>query len=127
MNRHSMRLGLIFSVYQHLLLNKDLFEQAENNLGGNLEEEDRFYANEVINDLIDNETHYITLVKPLLNNWSFERLNIVEQAIILVAVSELKLGIINKAIVINEAIKIAKIYADDKSYQFINGVLDNLC
>ena len=31
-----------------------------------------------------------------------------------------------KNIIIDEAIRIAKMYCDEKSYQYINGVLDNL-
>ena len=126
MNRHEMREQLVFSVYQHILLKRDLFAQAEENLGGALEEEDRLYASDILNDLEENEEGYIQEIDRHLVDWSFERLNYVDQGILLVAASELKLGRLQKAIVVDEAVQIAKKYCDDDAYRYINGVLDNL-
>lgn len=126
MNRHEMREKLVFSVYQHILLKKDLFEQAEENLGGELEEEDRLYASDLLNDLEENEEEYIREINAHLVDWTFDRLNYVDQGILLVAVSELKNGTLQKAVIVDEAIEIAKKYCDDDAFKYINGVLDNL-
>lgn len=126
MNRHQMRLGLVFSVYQHLLLKKNLFAQAEENLGGELEEEERIYASEVLNDIEQQETNYIYDISLKLNNWHFDRLNYVAQAILLVGISELRLHKIDKAIVVDEAVRMAKEYCEEDSFKYINGVLDCL-
>ena len=122
MNRHKMRERLIFAEYQHLLLRKDFKTCVESNFEVSVSE----YIGELIELLSANELAYIDLVSPLLNKWSFERLNYVDQAIILVAVAELKAAKNDKAVVIDEAIKFAKTYCDDDAYRYINGVLDQI-
>ena len=52
--------------------------------------------------------------------------NYVEQALLLAAVSELKLQKTDRAIVLDEAVQIAKKYCDEDSYRYINGVLDKI-
>lgn len=126
MNRHQMRLELVFSVYQHLLLQKDLFELAENNLGGELEEEERIYASNILNDIEENKFQYIQQIEEALQSWSFDRLNFIDQAILLIGKSELSLNKVNKAIVVDEAVRIAKDYCEEDSFKYINGVLDCL-
>lgn len=61
----------------------------------------------------------------LSKSWKFERLSYVEQAILILSYIQLRAGIDHR-IVINEAVELAKEYCDEKSYKFINGVLDGL-
>ena len=49
-----------------------------------------------------------------------------EQAILLLALSELEQGIQDKTVIVNEAIELTKAYGEDDSYKLINGVLDAL-
>ncbi|MBR3252063.1 MAG: transcription antitermination protein NusB, partial [Erysipelotrichaceae bacterium] len=70
---------------------------------------------------------YIYEISKYLKKWSFDRLNLVEQAILLETVSEIKTGVNDSAVAIDEAITLAKQYCDEDSYKFINGVLDNIC
>lgn len=58
--------------------------------------------------------------------WSFHRLPLIEQAILFMAISELTLEFDEKAIIINEAVEIAKMFCEDGQYKYINGLLDNL-
>lgn len=122
MNRHQMREKLIFAEYQHLLLNKDL----EACIASNFKEPINEYVLELFALLEVNESSYIEMISPLLNKWTFDRLNYVDQAIILVATAELKAQKNDKAVIINEAIKFAKTYCDDEAYRYINGVLDQI-
>ena len=62
----------------------------------------------------------------LKKGWKFSRLGKMEQAILLLALSELEQSIQEKAIIVNEAVELAKQYGDDDSYKLINGVLDSL-
>ncbi|CAM3574070.1 transcription antitermination factor NusB [Erysipelothrix urinaevulpis] len=71
------------------------------------------------------ETYGLAL-NQFLNHWRFDRLGYMEQAILILACSELEIGLQDKAIIVNEAVRISKIYADDDSYRLINGVLDAL-
>ena len=123
MNRHEYRVKLVFALYQSLLLNKEISRSVEDNFD---DEEKNEYVTVLENDLIINKDNYIKEISLHLKKWTFERLSYLEQAILLVATSEIKKEIASKNIIIDEAIRIAKMYCDDKSYQYINGVLDNL-
>ena len=92
----------------------------------NFEEDDNEFLQAVKADLLMNEDVYIKEISENLKNWRFERLNLVEQAILLETVSEIKQGLNDKAIVIDEAVILAKQYCDEQSYKYINGVLDNI-
>lgn len=59
-------------------------------------------------------------------SWTFERLSLVDQAILITSYIQVKDGSVDKNIVINEAVELAKEYSDDESYKYINGVLDSL-
>ena len=123
MNRHEYRVKLVFALYQSILLNKEISRSVEDNFD---DEEKNEYVTVLENDLIINKDNYIEEISLHLKKWTFERLSYLEQAILLVATSEIKKEIASKNIIIDEAIRIAKMYCDEKSYQYINGVLDNL-
>ena len=123
MNRHEYRVKVVFALYQSLLLNKEISRSVEDNFD---DEEKNEYVTVLENDLIINKDNYIEEISLHLKKWTFERLSYLEQAILLVATSEIKKEIASKNIIIDEAIRIAKMYCDEKSYQYINGVLDNL-
>ena len=124
MTRHEMREKIVFALYRHLLLRKDLFAEIEE--FDETECEEKEYAAEILKDVEENEAAYIEEISKYLPNWSFERENYVEQALLLAAVSELKLQKTDKAVVLNEAVEIAKKFCDEDSYRYINGVLDNI-
>ena len=122
-NRHEYREKIVFALYQHLLLHKDLNTCFEDNFES---DNDEFLA-AIREDLANNKDVYITEISKHLNKWTFDRLNLVEQAIILEAVSEIHLGLNDTAVVIDEAVILAKQYCDEESYKYINGVLDHIC
>ena len=121
MNRHEQRVQIVFAIYQHLLLSKSLNETFSSCLEQNNE-----YITSIYNDLLKNEDKYIESISTHLKNWTFDRLPYIDQAIMVEAYSEANLGINNKNIIIDEAIRIAKVYSDETSFKYINGVLDNL-
>ncbi|MBQ1507783.1 MAG: transcription antitermination protein NusB [Erysipelotrichaceae bacterium] len=123
MNRHETREQIVFALYQHLLLQKELRSAFENTFGEEIDDE---YVLQVMLDLELHEQDYIAEISPLLKKWTFDRLNLVDQAILLDAVSEYRLGIANRNIVIDEALNIAHTYSDEEAYKYINGVLDRL-
>ncbi len=66
----------------------------------------------------------------LKKNWSLDQLNKVDKNILRLAIAEFKFPAADEkpdcAIVINEAVKLAKTYGGDRSYRFINGILDKI-
>ena len=122
MNRHEYRVQIVIVLYQHLLLKKDL----ESCFIDNFTDFDNEFVKSIKEDLLNNIDAYIEKISHNLKNWRFDRLSFVDQAILVEATCEYFLGINNKNIIIDEAIRIAKEYSDDDSYKYINGVLDNL-
>ena len=61
---------------------------------------------------------------PFLVNWRYDRLGIPTQLILRLALWELINTDIDPAIIINEAVELAKCFAEKDSFKFINGVLD---
>lgn len=122
MNRHEYRVKIIFSVYQSLLLKKDLQDSFNNNFDEDINE----FMLSIKDDLKVNLNNYINEIEPHLVKWTFDRLSYLEQAILLVATSEIRQNLNDKKVVIDEAINITKEYCDEESYKYINGVLDNL-
>lgn len=63
-------------------------------------------------------------IKPLLQNWKLERLSVATRLILRMALWELKNTVLDVPVVINEALELAKTFAEQDSYKFVNGVLD---
>lgn len=62
-----------------------------------------------------------------LKGWKFERLQLVDRAILRVGSYELLFRReVPASVVIDEAVEIAKDYGSDDSYRFVNGVLDGI-
>ncbi len=80
--------------------------------------------------LIYSIKHYEEIVKIFndhMNKWTFDRLNRVEQALLLLSyVHYFHIGEVEKAVVIDVAVNLAKAYLDQKDYRFVNGILDNV-
>jgi N utilization substance protein B len=61
---------------------------------------------------------------PLLDKWRFERLGMCTRLIMRLALWELLYTTTQPNIIINEAIELAKCFAETDAYKFVNGVLD---
>jgi len=69
-------------------------------------------------DLIDEH------IKPLLHNWRFDRIGTCTRLILRIALFELMNTDLDISVVMNEAIELAKCFAEADAHKFINGVLD---
>ena len=117
---------MMFAIYQHRLLKEDLKKLMVDSF--DLEDYaliDPYYQ-KIATILTDNEDRYIELISKYLVNWKFGRLSYVEQAILLLAASEMELKDTDEAIIIDEAVELAKTFCDEDSFKYINGVLDHL-
>lgn len=74
--------------------------------------------------IIDNREALDTMIHPLLVNWRFERIGVCTKLILRFALWELTEIKTVHSIVINEAIELAKCFAEHDAYKFVNGVLD---
>lgn len=76
--------------------------------------------------IIDEQYRLDELFTPLLANWRFERLGVSTKLILRFATWELEHTDTDSRIVINEAVELAKAFAEKDAYKFVNGVLDRL-
>lgn len=129
-HRKLAREKAVFGIYQWRLINASL-EELEFFLSSDkmmyMDAEARIYALDLISKVMENYAGYrLEISRYLKKGWTFERLSYLEQAILLVALAELKNTDLGKEIIINEAVEMAKQYADSSSHRFINGILKNI-
>lgn len=87
-------------------------------------ENDIFLRELVIKSLINMDTIIAELSKHLVK-WDFERLNMISQAILIMSYAHYYyVEKIDKAIVNNIAVKLAKKFVPGEDYKYINAVLD---
>ncbi len=125
MNRHQLREKCITCIYQHRLINKNLDDASIDVFGGKIKELNVFERGLLAN-VNENEEKYIQYCNEVLKDWTFNRLGYVEQAILLLACAEFDQKETSAAVIIDEAVNLAKSYCDEESYKLINGVLDKL-
>lgn len=86
----------------------------------------RVYAEELVDGILANQGEVDQLISSVLENFSFERLGVVDRNILRLGVYEMLHTDVPRPVVINEAIEIAGDFGDVKTRKFVNGVLDRL-
>ncbi len=84
------------------------------------------YINETVKGVVENQQKINELANKYLKDWTMDRLNKVDQAIISLAIYELIYTDIPSVVAINEAIELSKKYSDEAVTKMINGVLDKI-
>ncbi len=125
MTRREQRIRIMTCIYQYLLTGKDIDDIFAENLDVDDKESIPYIVNNTVG-VLNNLDELISQLEPFLTDYQFDRLGYLEQAILLMSTYELNQGEIDRPVIINEAIEIAKKYCDKDAPKFINGVLDNL-
>lgn len=76
--------------------------------------------------IIANRDDLDAAYQPFLNNWRIERLSLVTKLIMRLAAWELVHSTIDRKIIMNEAIELAKDFAEQDAFRFVNGILDRM-
>ncbi|MDP2815013.1 MAG: transcription antitermination factor NusB [Erysipelotrichaceae bacterium] len=133
-SRRKQRVNAMLALYQVFLLNRDIedvFEDIDYILS---EGEPAFLPfseleepiKTMLIDAYEHQSIVIDKINEQLSDWDFVRLGVLEQAILFLAVSEMVYETADRAVIINEAVDIAKQYCDDDAFKLVNGVLDKL-
>jgi len=130
MNRKKSRekaMELLFSI----TLSKDSVEEAMevfvDNYEGNIKELDLDYIKALLEGVEANKNEIDSIIERNLQNWKLDRISKINLTILRVGVYEIVFDEnIPKKVALNEAIELGKIYSDEKSGSFINGVLDKV-
>ena len=78
----------------------------------------------MVNGIIEDRTELDEKIIPLLKNWRLDRLGVPTTLILRLAAWEIINTATDSAVILNEAVELAKCFAEKDSYKFINGVLD---
>ncbi|WP_462420750.1 transcription antitermination factor NusB [Salinicoccus sp. Marseille-QA3877] len=120
MNRHEQRkkiFQLLFQIdHEVVALNEAAFYDFL---------DDYSYIKDVVSYYEHNKENVDDYISKHLKNYTLERISKSERNVLRMAVSELLLQDSPPRVIINEAVKIIKLYGDKDSYKFVNGVLKN--
>lgn len=85
------------------------------------------YSKELVESFNTNKEGIDSLINKYAKNWTINRMAKVDLAILRLAICEiLYMSEMPTKVSINEAIELAKLYCDDKSPKFINGILGSV-
>ena len=88
---------------------------------------DLSYLNKLVDCVLDYQSEIdMEITKYLRKNWNIGRLNKTDLIILRIAIFEIKYSDVASKIAVNEAVELAKEFSDDKSYKFVNAILQNL-
>lgn len=103
-------------------------ELDEDTLDSVLAEDDKEFIRTTVAGTMENKVDIDALIDYQAKNWSTLRMMSADKNILRMGVYELHFAKekIEAPIIINEAVDLARIYGDDESYKFVNGILDAL-
>lgn len=86
------------------------------------------YLEGLVFGVLEHQEEIDKLITAQLEKWSLERLANVDRSVLRIAIFEMKYCSeeVPVNVILDEAIEIAKLYGDDQSSRFINGVLANI-
>lgn len=85
------------------------------------------YIVPIMIEYLKNFSNYLKLIESCLEEeWSLDRIAIIDLAIILSSLSEFDAHQLDRKIIIDQAIITSKNYGDSDSYKFVNSILDKL-
>ena len=125
-NRSELREIIMKVIYQTYILEKTKNEYNINDLIKEQLEVENEYVNTTIAGIIKNQKEINELANKYMNNWTIDRLNKVDQAILSLGIYELMYTETPSVVAINEAIELSKKYSEEKVTKMLNGILDKI-
>ena len=125
-NRSELREIIMKVIYQTYILDKTKNEYNIDDLIKEQLEIENEYVNTCVEGIIKNQKEINKLANKYMNNWTIERLNKVDKAILSLAIYELMYTDTPSVVAINEAIELSKKYSEEAVTKMINGVLDKI-
>lgn len=125
MKRRTAREKALQALFQIDVSNTEPSSAIEHVLEGQSHDD---YLTRLVLGVVEHQMEIDHLIKENLEKWSLERLATVDRNLLRIAVYELKFvkDEVPEKVVLDEAIEIAKLYGDEQSSKFINGVLSKV-
>lgn len=125
-NRSELREIIMKVLYQVNILKAGNLEYDVDELIKEQLEVKNEFVSEIVNGVIKNQKEINNIANKHLKNWTIDRLNQVDQAILSMGIYELRYTETPSIVSINEAIELSKKYSDKDVTKMINGVLDSI-
>ena len=123
--RHQARTAVVGLLYAYDLGNENIAKFSDEILEEDkIRNKQRDFSHSLFDGTIENLTMIDEEVEKHLTDWDYDAIGRVEKAILRLGAYEILVAKTDRAIIINEAVELAKALADEKSPLFINGVLD---
>lgn len=123
--RHQARTAVIGLLYAYDLGNENIASFSDEILEeSKIRNKQRTFSNELFQGTIEHLDRLDAEITSCLKEWDYNDIGKVEKAIMRLGAFEILIAKTDRAIIINEAVELAKTLADEKSPKFINGVLD---
>jgi len=125
--RHQARTAVVGLLYAYDLGNENISKFSDEILEEDkIRNKQREFSNSLFTGTVENLEMLDKEIDEHLTEWDYSSIGKVEKAILRLGAYEILVAKTDKAIIINEAVELAKKLADEKSPKFINGVLDAL-
>ena len=125
--RHQARMAVVSLLYAFDLGNGNIAQYSDEILEEKkIRNKQRDFALTLFDGVMENLPRVDAAIIKHLKDWDFERLGSVERATLRLGAYEILFSELDSAVVINEAIEVAKAFATEQSPKFINGVLDSI-
>lgn len=104
----------------------NIYLQNNEEFIGTLNENQLEFIKSSINGIIEKYDCIKDVIKENTQHWVYERIGIVERALLIVATYEILIKNTPIEVIANETVELAKEYGNEKSYEFVNGILANI-
>ncbi len=122
MNRRVAR-EIAFKLTYEMVMTGEYNSETRAELMAGADADSLGFVDSVINGIAERRDVLKALIVKYAKGYEFDRIYKADLAVLFVACYELKYTDTPAAVVVNEAIEIAKTYSDVKSHSFINGIL----
>ena len=125
-NRTMLREVIVKVLYQVYMLEKTNLEYDINDLIKSQIEVENEFVNTCVTGVLKNQKEITSLANKYLENWTIDRLSLVDKAILSLGIYELVYTKTPSIVCINETIELSKLYSDSKVTNMINACMDKI-
>lgn len=123
--RHQARMAVVSLLYAYDLGNQSISDFSDEILEEKkIRNKQRDFALDLFKGVTEHLAEVDEAIIKHLKDWDFDRLGSIERATLRLGGYEIMFGELDSAVIINEAIEVAKAFGSEQSPKFINGVLD---
>jgi transcription antitermination factor nusB len=127
MTQRELRDQIFKVLFEYELTNNDINQRKIEVLENmDISASKRIFFEKYVDGVVLNDQKIKEEIKNKIKGWSFLNLGTTEKVILKMAFYEILIDGVGEEIAINEAIELSKVYGDENTKNFINGILADL-